>query len=185
MLAKIEEEEAQKAELEQLKKHIKDIHTDFIFNLSVNIANGIDATIYLDEEQHYGTEFSKSFDVSKNSPITIKIEKPGYKKIEQQLFLKKNEVMNFNIEKQTDPFSSLLKSKNNIFYYLKNIPANLSKVLIYIKLTILWAIESVKFKLNKNSPEGSKLHNNKRIETRKKITESVENIKPHKKEYIS
>ena len=177
--------DAFKKELVQLKKHIKDIPTVFIFNLKVKIANGIDATIYLDEEQHYGTEFSKSFDVSDDVPISIKIEKPGYKKIQQQLFLKKNEVINFNIEKQTDPFSSLLKLKNNIFYYLKNIPANLSKVLIYIKLTILWAIESVQFKLNKNSPEGSKLYNNKRIETRKNITESVENIKPHKKEYIS
>ena len=177
--------DAFKKELVQLKKHIKDIPTVFIFNLKVKIANGIDATIYLDEEQHYGTEFSKSFDVSDDVPISIKIEKPGYKKIQQQLFLKKNEVINFNIEKQTDPFSSLLKLKNNIFYYLKNIPANLSKVLIYIKLTILWAIESVQFKLNKNSPEVSKLYNNKRIETRKNITESVENIKPHKKEYIS
>ena len=177
--------DAFKKELVQLKKHIKDIPTVFIFNLKVKIANGIDATIYLDEEQHYGTEFSKSFDVSDDVPISIKIEKPGYKKIQQQLFLKKNEVINFNIEKQTDPFSSLLKLKNNIFYYLKNIPANLSKVLIYIKLTILWAIESVQFKLNKNSPEVSKLYNNKRIETRKNITESVESIKPHKKEYIS
>ena len=144
--------DAFKKELEQLKKHIKDIHTDFIFNLSVNIANGIDATIYLDEEQHYGTEFSKSFDVSKNSPITIKIEKPGYKKIKQQLFLKKNEVMSFNIEKQTDSFASLLlKLKNNTATYLKNISPNLSKLLIYLKLTSLWAFESVQLKLKKNN----------------------------------
>jgi len=175
--------DAFKKELEQLKKHIKDIHTDFIFNLSVNIANGIDATIYLDEEQHYGTEFSKSFDVSKNSPITIKIEKPGYKKIEQQLFLKKNEVMNFNIEKQTDSFASLLlELKNNTAPYLKNISPNLSKLLIYLKLTSLWAFESVQLKFKKNNSEALVLNT---IETKKAIAGTVNTIKPHKKEYAS
>ena len=175
--------DALKKELEQLKKHIKDIHTDFIFNLSVNIANGIDATIYLDEEQHYGTEFSKSFDVSKNSPITIKIEKPGYKKIKQQLFLKKNEVMSFNIEKQTDSFASLLlKLKNNTATYLKNISPNLSKLLIYLKLTSLWAFESVQLKFKKNNSEALELNT---IETKKAIAGTVNTIKPHKKEYAS
>lgn len=175
--------DAFKKELVQLKKHIKDIQTDFIFNLRVHIANGIDATIYLDEEQHYGTEFSKSFDVSKNAPITIKIEKPGYKKIEQQLFLKKNEVMSFNIEKQTDSFASLLlKLKNNTAPYLKNIPPNLSKLLIYLKLTSLWAFESVQLKFKKNNSEALELNT---IETKKAIAETVNTIKPHKKEYAS
>mgnify|MGYP000904853543 CR=1 FL=1 len=170
-----------KKELVALKNQIKKAPADLNNSLTVKIANGIDAHITVNNERHFGSEFSKSFDVSNNPSISVMVEKPGYKKIEQQLFLKKNEVLHFNLEKQTFSFPLIITDiKNKIVPYLKNVKPNLSIIFTYLKLGSLWAFESVQLKLNKNNPEALEL---KTIETKKAIAGTVDTIKPHKKEY--
>ena len=178
--------EAFKKALEQLKNHIKEPATTFVFNLNVKIENELDATIFINEDQHYGTEFSKSFDVSNNSPIEIKIEKPGYKKFKKQLFLKRDEEIKINLEKQAFSIALVLqKLKSDAIGYLKNIPPNLSKLLSLLKLSSVWAFESIQFKVKKNNPEAVELFEKNIVETKKSIVKTTETIKPHKKEYAS
>lgn len=179
-----------KKELLQLKNHINRPETEFIYNLSVKIVNEIKATIYINEDQHYGTEFTKACpefnNESNNSPIEIIVEKPGYKKFKKQLFLKKDEKLNIKLEKQTFLLASVvLDLKNKAVPYLNNIKPNLINLFVFFKLSSVWAKESIRSKFNKNRPAIVEINERKRIETRKNITESVENIKPHKKEYIS
>ena len=178
--------EAFKKALEQLKNHIKEPATTFVFNLNVKIENELDATIFINEDQHYGTEFSKSFDVSNNSPIEIKIEKSGYKKFEKQLFLKRDEEIKINLEKQAFSIALVLqKLKSDAIGYLKNIPPNLNKLLSFLKLSSVWAFESIQLKVKKNNPEAVELFEKNIVETKKSIVKTTETIKPHKKEYAS
>jgi len=178
--------EAFKKALEQLKNHIKEPATTFVFNLNVKIENELDATIFINEDQHYGTEFSKSFDVSNNSPIEIKIEKPGYKKFKKQLFLKRDEEIKINLEKQAFSIALVLqKLKSDAIGYLKNIPPNLSKLLSLLKLSSVWAFESIQLKVKKNNPEAVELFEKNIVETKKSIFKTTETIKPFKKEYAS
>ena len=178
--------EAFKKALEQLKNHIKEPATTFVFNLNVKIENELDATIFINEDQHYGTEFSKSFDVSNNSPIEIKIEKPGYKKFKKQLFLKRDEKININLEKQAFSIALVLqKLKSDAIGYLKNIPPNLNKLLSFLKLSSVWAFESIQLKVKKNNPEAVELFEKNIVETKKSIVKTTETIKPFKKEYAS
>lgn len=178
--------DAFKKALEQLKNHIKEPATTFVFNLNVKIENELDATIFINEDQHYGTEFSKSFDVSNNSPIEIKIEKPGYKKFKKQLFLKRDEEIKINLEKQAFSIALVLqKLKSDAIGYLKNIPPNLNKLLSFLKLSSVWAFESIQLKVKKNNPEAVELFEKNIVETKKSIFKTTETIKPFKKEYAS
>ena len=171
----------------QIKKAEKLIETswlapqDIVSNLTVKIANGIEADISVNNERHFGVEFSKSIDVSNGTATTVMVEKSGYKKIEQQIFLKKNEVLLFNLEKKTFSFALIITGiQNNIAPYLKNVKPNLNMLLTCLKLGSLWAFESVQLKLKKNNSEVLEL---KTIETKKAIAVSVESLRPHKKEY--
>lgn len=170
-----------KKELVALKNQIKKVSQDMVSILTVKIANGIEANISVNNERYFGAEFSTSIDVSNGTAITVMVEKSGYKKIEQQIFLKKNEVLHFNLEKQTFSFPLIITGiQNNITPYLKNVKPNLSILLICLKLCSLWAFESVQLILKKNNSEALEL---KTIETKKAIAVSVDSVRPHKKEY--
>ena len=177
-----------KKELLQLKNHINRPETEFIYNLSVKIVNEIKATIYINEDQHYGTKFTKAYpefnNESNNSPIEIIVEKPGYKKFKKQLFLKKDEKVNIKLEKQTFLLASVvLDLKNKAVPYLNNIKPNLINLYVFFKLSSVWAKESIISKFNKNRPAIVEIIERKKIKTRKEINKKVEGIKPHKKEY--
>ena len=177
-----------KKELLKLKNHINRPETEFIYNLSVKIVNEIKATIYINEDQHYGIEFTKACpefnNESNNSPIEIIVEKPGYKKFKKQLFLKKDEKLNIKLEKQTFLLASVvLDLKNKAVPYLNNIKPNLINLFVFFKLSSVWAKESIRSKFNKNRPAIVEINERKKIETRKEINKKVEGIKPHKKEY--
>ena len=177
-----------KKELIQLKNHINRPETEFIYNLSVKIVNEIKATIYINKDQHYGTEFTKPClefnSESNNSPIEIIVEKPGYKKFKKQLFLKKDEKLNIKLEKQTFLLASVvLDLKNKAVPYMNNFKPNLINLFVFFKLSSVWAKESIRSKFNKNRPEIIEIIERKKIETRKEINKKAEGIKPHRKEY--
>jgi hypothetical protein len=181
-----------KKDIVKLKKHLEnpttelndELTTIFLYNISIEIVNGIEAKIFLNEDYYYGKEFSKSFE----DPTTVNIEvvRQGYKKIKQQLFLTKNEKLQFSLEKKTPSFYSILSEiQNKAVFYSNNIKPNLTNLFIFLKLNSLWAIESIKLKLKKNQPKAVLSIQQKKIETKKAILSSSETIKPHKKEYAS
>ncbi|MDC1493077.1 serine/threonine protein kinase [Flavobacteriaceae bacterium] len=173
-----------KKELVLLKEHIKNLPTDFLYAITVNITNGIEADISLNNEHHYGFEFSKSFDVSNDDSILLMIEKSGYKKIKQKILLTKDETLSFKLEKQKSPFLSVITGfKDSLITYSKNVLPNLGKLFIYFKLVSIWAFDSVQLKLKKNNLKAVKLVEAKNNKTKKAINKTSKTIKPHKNEY--
>lgn len=175
-----------KKELSKLKKHLHEPKTEFIYNLNIKILDGIEAKIYINEEHHYGTEFSKSFEAPIDSAVKIEVLKQGYKKIRQEHFLIKDESFQFSLEKQTFSFSSILSEiQNKAIPYIHKIKPNFLNLFVFLKLNCVWAIDTLKLKLKKNQTDTVKLIQKKRNETKKAIDKSSETVKPHKKEYAT
>lgn len=171
-------------ELLKLKEQVKDPETKFIYTLSIEIIDDIEAEICFNEEKHYGTEFSKSFIYG--SVVEIEITKEGYKNVRQSVKVTKNETLHFSLKKQKLSLLAIIsESKNKLIPYINNIKPNLLNLLSFLKLNSIWTIDTIKLKLNKSQTETVKIIQNKRIETKKAIEKSLDFIKIHKKEYAA
>lgn len=173
-----------KKELIKLKDHLVDPETEFLYALSVEILDDIEAKICLNKFQQYGTKFSMTFE--NGSAVEIKVIKVGYKNVKQNIIITKNETLQFSLEKQK---LSLLKiiseSQNKLIPYIHRIKPNLLNLLDFLRLNIIWAIETINLKLNKNHTEPIKITKNRRIKIKKNIDKSLDSIKIHKKEYAA
>jgi len=173
-----------KKELLKLKEHINEHETEFIYSLSIEILNEKEAKIYFNEDQHYGTEFSKSF--NHGSAVELKVIKEGYKDIKQNIIITKNETLQFSLEKQKLSVSTIISEiQKKLIPHIYNIKPNLLNLLGFLKLNIIWTIETIKLKLHKDQTETVKIAQKKRNETKKEIDKSFEFIKIHKKEYAT
>lgn len=171
-------------DLLKLKEYIKEPGTEFLFNLSIKILDDIEAEICFNENKHYGTEFSKSFNYG--SVVELEIKKDGYKNVRQNIKITKDETVYFSLKKQKLSFSNIIsESQNKLIPYIHNIKPNLLNLLGFLKLNSIWTIDTIKLKLNKSQTETVKIIQNKRIETKKAIHKSFDFIKIHKKEYAA
>ena len=83
--------------INDVKNHINSPETVFLHKLSIKIENDLEGDILMNNFAHKGSEYAESF--AANTPITIVVEKDGYKKFEKTLFLSDSKHLDILLEK--------------------------------------------------------------------------------------
>jgi serine/threonine protein kinase len=169
--------------INDVKNHINSPETVFLHKLSVKIENDLEGDILMNHFAHKGSEYAESF--AANTPITIVVEKDGYKKFEKTLFLSNSEHLDIALQKdRIDIALSITKLKEKLTPYFKGIKPNLIILFSYLKLTSALVFQNIQLKLKKKQPEFVAESISNLSEIKSNRTKEVTRIKRHKKEFL-